>query len=467
MEGTHVRRAILIFIVAGMAAVCCRAANTDVPQWRGGPERTGAVTGPAVLASWPKDGPPLLWKAMLPESNSAGSVVVVGKVAYVTLAHYVPGDAAKGEKEHGVSSVYALDTLTGAVIWRHDVGDTIGGWLLPGGTPAVADGRVFVIYGPATINERQQPSRSKTIKVCCLDAAKGDLLWKAEQEATTVNITMHGGPYNSPLVVDGVCLVQETGIVAYSAVTGKVLWKQACADGAHAAPSAWRCGNRTLVLCPSIFPIDDMQKKVPAMAVVKANDKANLHFGGVYALDLKTGEPQWAACLQLGMWNASEPVVSGDTLLFLGMVNATAMHLDLRAPTILWTTPDGVIKMMGHYGPSPAVADCFAYFPDFTALHCISMADGTPAKSQKLELHQQSGVFTSASVVNDQVIFCDAVMGKSGTVYLLQAGKDMHVLSSFPVAGLLQYATPTISNGLLYLRLNDGVACYDLRAAKN
>lgn len=462
------RQILFLLFLLILAASLCLAAAGDVSQWRGGPERTGAVTGPAVLPTWPIDGPPLLWKTPLPNSNSAGSIVIADNTAYVTLSYTVPADAAKNVKQHLESSVFALDAVTGKICWQRDLGETAWGWLNPGGTPAVAGGRVYVIYGPAITDDKQPPKRTKTIKVCCLDAATGDPIWDAEQEATTTNITMHGGPYNTPLLVDGVCLVQETGIVAYDAATGKVLWKQSCADGAHAAPAAWRHGERTLVLCPSITPIDDTQKTYPGLTVVKPNEQANPRNGGLYALDLKTGEPQWAACLSPGMWNASEPVVAGDTLVFLGM-GATAMRLDLKAPAVLWTTPIGMLQIRGHYGPSPAVADGFAYIPDYAALHCISLADGKPVKSLPLALHQNLGVFTSPSVANDRVIFCDAdtKAGKDNTVYLLQAGKEMQVLSSFPTPGLLPYASPTICNGLLYLRLTNGVACYDLRVAKN
>ncbi len=453
---------MLLLVIA--VTMPCFAVNSDWPQWRGGPERTGAVTAPALLPCWPKDGPPLLWQAKLPTSDSPGCVTVAGKSAYVTLAHYVQGDVTKGVKNHSEASVYALDALTGAIIWQHDLGETARGWLLPGGTPAVADGRVFVIYGPNIPGAGGMfGKRTKTIKVCCLDAAKGDLLWEAEQEASTVNITMHGGPYGSPLVVDGVCLVQESGMYAYAADTGKLLWKSPLADGAHSSPAAWQSAGHTLVICTSSYAIDDACKLYPALQVVRSKVKP-VTKGGVYALDIKTGEPQWSLDLPTCIWNASTPTVSGNTLLYVNYTNVIAIKLDLHTPSILWTTENGLIKAVSHYGPSVTVADGFAYIPIESSLSllAIRLDDGTLAISQTFDNKRQIGLFVSAVVVNDQVIYCDEAP-QSGVVYLLQAGKDMHLLSRFSVKGLVEDVTPTIANGLLYLRLAEGIACYDLR----
>lgn len=455
---------ILMLLLLVAVTIPCFAVNSDWPQWRGGPERTGAVTVPALLPSWPKEGPPLLWHAKLPTSDSPGCVVVAGKSAYVTLAHFVQGDVTKGVKNHFEATVYALDALTGAIIWQHDLSETARGWLLPGGTPAVADGRVYVIYGPRVPGDGGgvMGTRTKTIKVCCLDAATGDLKWEAEQEASTMTITMHGGPYGSPLLIDGVCLVQETGIVAYAADTGKLLWKSPLADGAHASPSAWRSGDRTLVLCVSSYAIADALKLQPALVLVKAKEQQTMT-PGIYALDLKTGEAQWAVSLPLSIWNASTPTVAGDSLLCVSQENVTAIHLDLHAPTIQWTTEIGLIKALAHYGPSVTVADGYAYCPIAAKLLCLHLSDGTLASSFPLDKHQQMALFVSATVANDQLLYCDPVQ-QNGMLYLLQAGKDMHLLSRFTVKGVVDNVTPTIANGLLYLRVADGINCYDLRA---
>jgi hypothetical protein len=62
------------------------AASTDWPQWRG-PNRDGVVLkSPKLLDSWPKNGPPLLWKSdFIPafRDGGCGSPVVADEMVFV------------------------------------------------------------------------------------------------------------------------------------------------------------------------------------------------------------------------------------------------------------------------------------------------------------------------------------------------------------------------------------------------
>jgi hypothetical protein len=72
------------------------AASTDWPQWRG-PNRDGiAPNSPKLLDSWPKEGPPQVWKSeYIPSFRAGGAgspVVADGKVfVYVSWYHPVGG----------------------------------------------------------------------------------------------------------------------------------------------------------------------------------------------------------------------------------------------------------------------------------------------------------------------------------------------------------------------------------------
>jgi outer membrane protein assembly factor BamB len=394
-------------------------------------------------------------------------VAVAGDLAYVSLAERVPAEA--GVPAGLVSAVYCVDAATGAVRWRRDLGVTAAGWISPGGTPAVADGRVFVTYGPATaVAGADTAKRTKTIKVICLDAPTGDVAWEAEQPATTANITMHGGPYGSALVVDGVCVVQETGAVAYDAATGRRLWSQPCIDGAYASPTAWRGKDATLVLCLSNIAPADTAKVAPALHIVGTRGDAGKHIAraAVYALDLKTGAPQWAACVPDSLWNAPTPVICGDTLLQLLTDGLSAFRLDAQTPAPLWTAAAGVIRSGAHYGPSPAVADGFAYIPTSAGLTCVNVADGEVVATQALGAGGRgSGQFTSAAVADGKVIIFSAdPVAASGTLFLLSAGPRLALLSQATITGIVANTSPTIADGKLYLRTFDGIACYDMSA---
>jgi len=55
---------------AGLGLFCpAHVAGGDWPQWRG-PDRTNLSKEMGLLKTWPKDGPPLLWKAVTMSSYS-------------------------------------------------------------------------------------------------------------------------------------------------------------------------------------------------------------------------------------------------------------------------------------------------------------------------------------------------------------------------------------------------------------
>src|SRR4051794_15096384 len=83
------------------------------PQWRG-PRGDNVSDDTALLKDWPKDGPPLAWKAKGVGAGYASPSVANGRV-------YSMGDAADA------SYVVALDESTGKELWRAQGGPARGG----------------------------------------------------------------------------------------------------------------------------------------------------------------------------------------------------------------------------------------------------------------------------------------------------------------------------------------------------
>lgn len=438
-------------------------------QWRGGPERTGAVTGgPVLRAAWPTNGPPLLWRTVLPASRSPGSVVSAHGRVYLTLAHR-PAGAAPNAARGLVSSAVCLDAASGAEIWRKELGETAsGGWAGPGGTPAVADGRVFVTFGPVT-NIAAKPGhvqRTPTVSVCALDALTGATLWQAVQPITNNSITMHGSPYSSPLAAAGLCVVQASGVVAYEAASGRRLWQQPYVDGSHASPAAWRSPDGTWrVLCRSAVqpaPDSDIAWVAPSYAVRRAGRPGP----AIYALELLTGQPCWAIAGNHGtsLWNAPTPVIAGDCLVDLDESGNAAFSLGDEVPRLVWSnsTRFGAV----HYGPTPVVSGGFVYTPvcsDGVRLLCQRLSDGEPVGSVDVSRGRKAGTFASAVAAGGKVLYVDAGGdGAAGLLLMLNTGPDFRLLARCELAGLVEHASPTVADGRLLLRLVDGVACYDL-----
>src|SRR5439155_5000219 len=80
----------------------------DWPQWQG-PDRTAVSKEKGLLQEWPKDGPPLAWKATGIGEGMGGVAVSRGRV-------YTTGDS------DGSASLFALNESDGKQAWKAKVG---------------------------------------------------------------------------------------------------------------------------------------------------------------------------------------------------------------------------------------------------------------------------------------------------------------------------------------------------------
>jgi outer membrane protein assembly factor BamB len=202
-------RAAYIILGLGAAQLLPGAAalSADWPQWRG-PNRDAVVHGVTVPEKWPKTLEEA-WKVEVGEGYS--SPVVVGGNVYVFTR----------QKEDEV--VLCLDVATGKESWRSaaypapfKAGPGAPGDKKTRSTPAVAGGRVFTLGVSGVLS--------------CLDARTGKLIWRKDSKQYPVY-----GASASPLVADGLCIVQlgKGGLTAFDAATGQVKW---CYDDVIGGP---------------------------------------------------------------------------------------------------------------------------------------------------------------------------------------------------------------------------------------
>ena len=222
-----------------LAAILLLAAPLSAEDWPGyrGPTGMGITGEKGLPLAWGgEDGKGILWKSPLPPTVHGGepdhnqsSPVVVDDRVFVTTAYW-PAKADKSAQapEHLVS---CYEAATGKQLWETAVAP--GPWLLSdfrGGyaasTPAVADGRVFAVFGSAIVH--------------ALDTG-GKALWSyaiAEHEKFDVALP------TSPVVFgDTVLLLLDRKspagtLVALDAASGKVRWEKARPEGdfAHVTP---------------------------------------------------------------------------------------------------------------------------------------------------------------------------------------------------------------------------------------
>jgi len=190
-----------------------RPQNFDWPQWQG-QERTAISQETGLLQGWPKEGPPLLWKADNLGGGFSTPSVAAGRVF---------GMGFIGEDE----VVWALDEKTGAEAWsvkiakanRH-VGYSEG----PRCTPTVDGERLYVLGLGADL--------------VCLQTKNGEEVWRKNLRKDFDGQVGGWGYSESPLV-DGDKLLCTPGgkkatLVALNKNTGELIWKGVVPQGDQA-----------------------------------------------------------------------------------------------------------------------------------------------------------------------------------------------------------------------------------------
>jgi outer membrane protein assembly factor BamB len=224
---------------------------------------------------------------------------------------YWPHQTRGGKAGQGLLS--AFDTRTGAIKWEAPM----SGSTMSDGTPAVADGRVYV--GNETAD-----------RVIAYDAATGVRLW-------TATARLGGWQDAAPVAAGGrVFIGSNNRVIARDAATGGDLWQHQSPDASwipqNATPSAPAVVGETLYMG---FPNGRVTAlDVASGAVVwSVRLPGQAYLGGVlsppavsgdtvyvganngrlYGLDRATGAELWS--FEIGTWVASGPAISGNALL--------------------------------------------------------------------------------------------------------------------------------------------------------
>jgi len=202
-------------------AACCFLVPANVqaedwPQWRG-PNRDGKSADTGLLKEWTKDGPPLAWKI-----NGLGG----GYSAPSIAAGRIFGMGNRGDDE----VVWALSEKDGKELWVTRLGPAFKqswpqGKEGPGCTPTV-DGERLYVMGLAG-------------DLACLQVQDGKIIWQRSLKGDFGGSVPTWSYRESPLV-DGdkvICTPggQDATLVALDKLTGKTIWKSQVPDSPKAA----------------------------------------------------------------------------------------------------------------------------------------------------------------------------------------------------------------------------------------
>jgi outer membrane protein assembly factor BamB len=209
------------WLALAIAGCCCLFTTSvwaaDWPQWRG-PNRDGKSADTGLLKEWPKEGPSLAWKVKGLGGGYSGPSIAAGRIF---------GMSHRGDDE----VAWALSETDGKELWASRLGPAFKqpGWPQgkegPGCTPTVDGERLYVEGMGGT--------------VACLQVQDGKILW---QLSLTRDFGGNVPPWSyreSPLV-DGDKVIYTPGgpdatLVALDKLTGKTIWKSQVPDGPKAA----------------------------------------------------------------------------------------------------------------------------------------------------------------------------------------------------------------------------------------
>lgn len=412
-------------------AVCLALALTgatavahDWPQWQG-PDRNAVSKEKGLLKEWPKDGPPLAWKAKGLGGGDSAPSVAGGKLF---------GMGSRG----GDEVVWCLSEADGKELWSAKVGPAVQQRMPqskegPGCTPTVDGERLYAIGMGGDL--------------VCLQVKDGKELWR-------VSFTKDFGgrvptwSYRESPLVDGDKLVCTPGgadatLVALDKATGKAVWKSAVAGSRGAAYA-------------SVIAIDFDGKR----------QYVQLTQGTLVGVAAADGKVLWKydrPANRAGI-NCTTPVYQDGQVFASSAYGAGGGLVKLSKDGDNGVKAEEVYStrsMENHHGG--------------LILHdgCLYGAHGGNGGGNIVCLDFKTGkkLWDERSVEKGSVAFADGRLyyrTEGGTVLLIEpSAKEYVERGKFKQPDRSRspaWAHPVVANGKLYIRDQDALYCYDVKA---
>jgi outer membrane protein assembly factor BamB len=397
------------------AALCVSVAAihaADWPQWQG-PDRTGISKETGLLAAWPANGPAVVWSAG-GLGNGYGSMAVAGERVFV--------QGTRGNR----SVVVALNRADGREVWSKALGAAGNDDRGPGprGTPTVDGDRMYVLTELGDLACLKTDGTEVWQRNILRDFSGPQIRWQISE---------------SPLV-DGPHLIVSpggpgAGMVKLDKLTGKTVWtaKDLSDAAGYSSPIVADVqGVRTYLTFTS-----------GAGVGVRASD-GKLMFRYPRAAN--------------NVANITTPIFFDNKVFFTsaydtggGLVDLSVQNGEVKAKEIYFTR-----EMKNHHG-GVILHNGYLYGFNDSILTCLEWATGKM-------------MWRDRSVGKGSVMFADGhlyLQGENNIVGLAEASPAGYKEKGrFTIAdkGLPSWAHPVVSGGRLYVRNQDTLVAYDIRA---
>ncbi len=409
--------AVLVLLLSA-TALPGWAAPGDWPEWRG-PNRDDLSPDTGLLKEWPSDGPRLLWTAK-GLGDGYSTVSVVGNRLYTA-----------GDKE-GSSFAIALDG-GGKQVWTAKLGKAG-----PVGDPKFEGPR-----GTPTVSGNLVAAMNQWGEMVCLDAAKGTELWRKDLTRDFGGVCPAWGYAESPLIDGGNVVItpggSEGAIVALNKNTGAVVWRsKGFTDAPHYS---------SLI----VAELGGVRQYIQLTAASVA---------GVAAAD---GKLLWRAPRKGQVAVIPTPIYS-DGFVYVSSGYGVGCNLFKVTPAEGKFTAEQVYAnkvMANHHGGVIKVGDYVYGYSDGKGWTCQNFKTGEAKWQDKEKLGKGAIAYADGCFYLRQE-------DKPGTVALIEASPDgykEHGRFNPPDrSDKKSWAHPVITGGKLYLRDQDVLLCYDVKA---
>ncbi|NKB87254.1 MAG: PQQ-binding-like beta-propeller repeat protein [Acidobacteria bacterium] len=423
---------LLVAAIGLMPTSAVDAQEADWPQWRG-VQRDGKAPDTGLIDSWGDDGPPLLWSTEGAGGGFSSISVTGGRI-------FTMGD--HDDEQY----VVAFDDATGERLWMTAIGpaweDEYGG---PRATPTVVDD---VAYAIGTEGD-----------LVALDVATGEIRWHLNMQTDLNGSTPLAGngwtwKYAESPLVDGDRVVVTPGgessfIAALDRHTGEVEWSSAVPEfGEEGVPGA---GYSSAVISEGA----GVRQYVQLMG------------NGIVGVEAATGRVLWTYSRMANpVANIPTPVIDGDYVLTATGYGSGAALLQLvadgdgvRAEEV-WFNEAGT--MQNHHG-GMVIHDGTIYLGQ-------GHNRGFPQAVDFMSGEVLWGPERNDGDGSGSVLYADGHLYyryQNGVMVLAEATRDGYVeKGSFTIPNPAQFswAHLVIADGRLYVREQDAIYVYDVRA---
>lgn len=392
------KRVLFAFPTLLLSAVL-QVPAADWPQYRG-PNRDGRSTEKGLLASWPADGPEIVWRVSLGAGYSGISVA--------------DGNLVTQYSADGTEWAAAHDAATGGQVWRFEMDserrDAQGDG--PRATPTIDGDLVYVVGAKA--------------KLFALDRKTGQTTWGVDLMADHGAVIPEWGYSSSPLVEEGRLIVDvgagdDHSVMAFDKRTGDLVWQASSHRPSYSSPLAVTLSGERQLL---IFNAD-------GLLGLAANDGRLLW------------QTPWTTSYDV---NAAMPIFVPRERIFI------SSGYDTGAAVYQVSNQDGSFAVeevwrnrnMKNQFNSSILVGGYIYGFDGDTFKCISAASGEDIWKVRRVFEQGSLIYADGHLL---------VLGGEGVLGLVEATPNGYNLKSkTEIFDGKSWTMPTLSDGILYLR---------------